>query len=733
MGSTLERGTLLHKRYRIVEILGQGGMGSVYRAVDENLGVDVAVKENLFASDEYARQFRLEAVLLANLRHPHLPRVTDHFVIDNQGQYLIMDYIEGEDLRQRMERAGSISEQEALLIGVAMCDALEYLHTRKPSVIHRDVKPGNVRIAPDGHIYLVDFGLAKLVKGSQATTTGARAMTPGYSPPEQYGTARTDPRTDVYSLGATLYAALTGVIPEDGLARAMDNVELTPLRKRNPAITRKLAAAIEKAMAVHPEDRYQSAEEFKQALVTTNVKTQKLDGEIFLPPETPAEERAEEPRLDRELVPPSGEPPVDEPPPFQPPRPRRHGAGSWAVFSFSLLAVLAAVTSVAYFWTPISAKMLSWLVTSTPTRVVARVSPSPVSVDPVALDLTATSTRSATKPALKTTPPASTRTPTITRTPTQPLLPTLTPTWTPTVSPAPTLLAGGYSQLAFASMMNGVPQIFLATLGDTKKISLQQLTNVREGACQPDWSPDGEYLVFISPCADHRNEYPGAKMFVINADGSGLMDLPSSDAGDFDPAWSPDGDYIAFTSLRDGLAQIYVMKLPEYSVTQLTRKSADKNLPDWSRQPAWSPDGNQIVYTGHGRLTDAPQIWVMSSEGQDQHQFISRGPTYWDGSPDWSPDGKTVLFNETNGAQALGWLMVFDTATAQAAHLRAGMFANHGRYSPDGLWAAYESINVVNTSDTDYDVYFMKNENGNSPIKILTDSAVNFDPAWRPK
>ena len=90
-----------------------------------------------------------------------------------------------------------------------MCDALQYLHTRKPSIIHRDLKPGNVRISKDGHIYLVDFGLAKLVKEGQATTTGARAMTPGYSPPEQYGTARTGPRTDIYSLGATLYAALT--------------------------------------------------------------------------------------------------------------------------------------------------------------------------------------------------------------------------------------------------------------------------------------------------------------------------------------------------------------------------------------------------------------------------------------------------------------------------------------------------------------------------------------------
>ncbi|HEY3313265.1 MAG TPA: protein kinase, partial [Anaerolineales bacterium] len=99
---TLEQDTLLNGRYRIVEILGQGGMGSVYHALDENLSVEVAVKENLFTSDDYSRQFRLEALILASVRYQHLPRVTDHFVMDGQGQYLVMDYIEGEDLRQRM-------------------------------------------------------------------------------------------------------------------------------------------------------------------------------------------------------------------------------------------------------------------------------------------------------------------------------------------------------------------------------------------------------------------------------------------------------------------------------------------------------------------------------------------------------------------------------------------------------------------------------------------------------
>ena len=131
---TLERGALLHNRYRVLEILGQGGMGSIYRAVDDNLGVEVAVKENLFTTEEYARQFRREAIILASLRHPNLPRVSDHFVIEDQGQYLIMDYIEGEDLRERMDRIGILSEAEVIVIGVAICEALAYMHSQKPPV-----------------------------------------------------------------------------------------------------------------------------------------------------------------------------------------------------------------------------------------------------------------------------------------------------------------------------------------------------------------------------------------------------------------------------------------------------------------------------------------------------------------------------------------------------------------------------------------------------------------------
>ena len=281
---TLIVGTLLNNRYRIISILGQGGMGSVYRAFDENLRVDVAVKENLFLTDEYAKQFQLEASILAGLRQPNLPRVGDHFIMPGQGQYLVMDYIAGEDLRQRIERLNYLPEQEVILIGAVICDALTYLHSRPQAVIHRDIKPGNIKITPDGEIYLVDFGLAKVMQDSQATTTGARAMTPGYSPPEQYGIARTDSRSDVYSLGATLYAAMTGIIPEDGLARATGKAVLTPPNQLQPKISRRLSSVIEKALAVEQCDRYQTAEEFKQALLQAGDISRLPQGKILISP-----------------------------------------------------------------------------------------------------------------------------------------------------------------------------------------------------------------------------------------------------------------------------------------------------------------------------------------------------------------------------------------------------------------------------------------------------------------
>ena len=704
---TLERDNLLHKRYRIVESLGQGGMGSIYRAVDENLGVEVAVKENLFTTDEYSRQFRLEAVILANLRHPNLPRVSDHFVIEDQGQYLVMDFIEGEDLRQRMERMGLLSEDDAIQIGAAICDALSYLHARKPPILHRDIKPGNVKITPDGHIFLVDFGLAKVVQGgNQATTTGARAMTPGYSPPEQYGTARTDPRTDIYSLGATLYAALTGTIPEDGLARAMDNAELTPLRKRNPKISKRLAAAIEKAMAIDPGDRYQTADEFKRALLSSKSRTQQLTGTYTVEPPPHPDQEVER---DVKSVPVKLQPAASthEEQPFVSPQKKRQQKES--LRRRRLMAALLTIILIGAFginfvsqngW-PGGRNQAGLAALPSETASQTAVEPSATRIAPVVLALSPT-------PIV----PDASITPDI----------FAPPDASPTATFIPTPIGAEKLQLAFASTRSGVSQIYIS---DLLGKNLMQVTNMTEGACQPSWNPEGTRLVFISPCKLKSETYPNSSLYIIKADGTELKHLPTVPGGDFDPAWSPDGGSIAFTSLRNGNMRLYVYDLENGKVSPLTNNTESAS---GARQAAWSPDGEHIAYSFR-RFGDAFQLWMMTNRGGDQAPLIRSGDDLSDYLPAWSPDGELILFTQ-RGLKGFSFpaLMILHTDTPdQARRLSVGLLSIEDvDYSPEGFWLAFEGSSA-GTSD----IYYMT-VTGANLTQLTTNRNDDFDPAWRP-
>lgn len=255
----------LQSRYRLESELGRGGFGAVYKAWDLNISRPCAVKENLDPSLEAARQFAREASVLANLSHPHLPRVTDHFSIPGKGQYLVMDYVDGEDLASILERDKEVPVQQAVEWALQVADALEYLHEQEPPVLHRDIKPANIRITRKNRAMLVDFGLVKLYSPGMQTTLGARAVTPGYAPPEQYGKGKTDARTDIYALGATLYHILTGVEPLESVQR-VSGERMPPPMQLNPKIPAPLSQAIERALALDPAQRFQSVREFRQAL-----------------------------------------------------------------------------------------------------------------------------------------------------------------------------------------------------------------------------------------------------------------------------------------------------------------------------------------------------------------------------------------------------------------------------------------------------------------------------------
>ena len=264
----LAQGQVLNNRYRIVNLLGQGGFGAVYRAWDVNLKRPCAVKENLDTSPEAQAQFEREALILAGLIHPNLARVTDHFFVPDQGQYLVMDFVEGEDLHQMIESSGGpISEQDAVRWVSQVCDALSYMHTQQPPIIHRDIKPANIKVTPEGKAMLVDFGIAKIYDPKLRTTVGARAVTPGYSPPEQYGQGKTDLRSDIFALGATMYTMLTARVPPDSVDVLTDSQPLPePVHEINPDVSLQVSEAVGKAMQVKREKRFDDAAQFKGVL-----------------------------------------------------------------------------------------------------------------------------------------------------------------------------------------------------------------------------------------------------------------------------------------------------------------------------------------------------------------------------------------------------------------------------------------------------------------------------------
>jgi len=279
----LEPQTVLRGRYEIVSVVGQGGMGAVYRAEDLRLeGRVCAVKEvrpdpdaTPDALEQSREQFYREATTLARLDHPNLPKVSDTFHEKNR-EYLVMDFVEGQDLRQAVEekrkKGEFLDEHRVLRWTHQLCDALSYLHSRNPPVLHRDIKPSNIKLTPTGLIKLVDFGLVKLLATDQARTVTILQGrgTAAYTPLEQYGgdTGHTDVRSDIYSLGATLYHLLTNQPPPDAKQRFLDPDVLTPPSVHNPHISPSVERAILAAISMHPSDRPQTLSDFRETLQT---------------------------------------------------------------------------------------------------------------------------------------------------------------------------------------------------------------------------------------------------------------------------------------------------------------------------------------------------------------------------------------------------------------------------------------------------------------------------------
>lgn len=293
MQQILEPGTTLRGRYEILELVGQGGMGAVYRASDKRLeGRVCAVKEVLpsftgsATSDteleQMSEQFRIEASILSRLDHPNLPKVSDYFSTKNR-EYLVMDFVDGrtlqEILREQQRRGDFLREHQVLGWTNQLLDSLEYLHGQNPPVLHRDIKPGNIKVTPHGIVKLVDFGLVKVMQpdDSRTVTVVQGRGTVAYTPLEQYGSdaGYTDVRSDIYSLGATLYHLLSGSPPANAKERFLHPGSLVSLRQFNPSVTPRCERAVFQALAMHPSERPPDIRAFRELLLgTTPLATQ---------------------------------------------------------------------------------------------------------------------------------------------------------------------------------------------------------------------------------------------------------------------------------------------------------------------------------------------------------------------------------------------------------------------------------------------------------------------------
>jgi serine/threonine-protein kinase len=281
MPTPLKAGEVLRERYRISRIIGQGGMGSIYLADDLRLkGRLCALKEvehdrslPVEMLEQAREQFLREATVLARLDHPNLPKVSDFFSVGGR-DYLVMDFVPGKDLRTLMIEArrkeNFLPERDVLNWANQLADALFYLHSQKPPILHRDVKPSNLKLTPSGLLKLVDFGLVKILALDDVTITIVQGRgTALYTPLEQYGgdTGHTDTRSDVYAFSATLYHLLTNHSPPEARELFLYPEALVPLRQFNPDISLRTERAIMWGMSLHPDERPQDVETFRQALL----------------------------------------------------------------------------------------------------------------------------------------------------------------------------------------------------------------------------------------------------------------------------------------------------------------------------------------------------------------------------------------------------------------------------------------------------------------------------------
>jgi len=674
----LDTGKILIDRYRIVSLLGQGGFGAVYRAWDLNLKKPCAVKENFETNQQGEKQFENEATVLASLSHPNLPRVTDHFVLPGQGQYLVMDFVEGQDLNAMLTQHGLIPIRQAVSWISQIAAALDYLHNQKNPVIHRDIKPANIRVTTGGRAFLVDFGLVKLYQTQVLTTPGARGVTPGFSPPEQYGHGGTDCRTDIYALAATFYTLLTGVYPPESVHR-YGQEKLTPAHVTNPDVPYAVSMVIDKAMALDPDSRYQTVREFKSTLDAA--LSTPIGSTVVAPPGGGS--IVVSPFMDDSVIPqPISQQAADRPTTGQV-VPKSEGVKKKRLLVIGMILGLMVIGGVALLFViipPLIEKVFAH--TATPVLVISEDSESATPDDPalIAVDPSDTPNPAA---AEEITPVVSENV----------LSPTASPTPLPMDTYTPTPAPVDYD-LAFASDRDGEFQVYVMSLnsGSEKKV---KVPSGYERTWWPSFCGD---KIAVEAVDKNQSESRDQWVYLVSIQDDIVEDsIVSGSAGALGiPRCSPGGYFLAYSGKAGSIWQLFIT---DFSKTyQLT--APDSIV---SGLASWPLEGMNFIFQGITNEDYQNLVYQMTGHPSGgQFDLIGSG-----GNPALSPDGSQIVYScESEGNDRVLCISSIDgdnkTVLVKIKREKIGdvNVQPSSAWSVDGQWIYFASA-----QDGDWDIY----------------------------